>query len=253
LSLRELGDEAQSPAHTVRLLIDPPLEGATNMARDEALLQRVGRKEAPPTLRVYQWDPATLSLGYFQSYAELREQPKAIRSMPVVRRLTGGGAIVHEQELTYSLALPAEHPLLQRGPLQLYELVHDAVIAMLAERGIKAGRAGCQQPCSSQHGPFLCFERRHPLDVVVDDRKVLGSAQRRTAEAILQHGSLQLGSLLLAGNGRYEPDELSGPFINVLAKKIGASFGPSKWHEDTLALAHDLFDKYAGTEWTRQR
>ena len=223
------------------------------MARDEALLQHVGRGLAPPTLRLYQWDPATVSLGYFQSFAEIREQPKTIRAMPVVRRLTGGGAIIHDEELTYSLVLPTAHPLLKQGPLRLYALVHDAVVAMLADRGVTAGRVGCAPQSNGRHGPFLCFDRRHPLDVAVAGQKVLGSAQRRTADAVLQHGSLQLARLALPDRHRYEPTNLTGPLVNALAEKIGTSFAPSKWHEDTLALARDLFDKYAGAEWTRLR
>jgi hypothetical protein len=167
--------------------------------------------------------------------------------------LTGGGAILHADELTYSLTLPIDHPLLKQGPLQLYALVHDAAAAMLTARGITATRVGCAPTANSRQGPFLCFERRHPLDVVVGGRKVLGSAQRRTGDAVLQHGSLQLAGLDLPDRHRYEPANLTGPFVNALVEKIGASFVPSKWHEDSLALAHDLFDKYAGAEWTRKR
>ena len=99
------------------------------MARDEALMLRVGRSESPPTLRLYQWDPPTISLGYFQRYADYESLPPPGGLLPVVRRLTGGGAILHDLELTYSLALPINHPLVCDGPNRLYELTHDAVIA----------------------------------------------------------------------------------------------------------------------------
>lgn len=75
----------------------------------------VGRAESPPTLRLYQWDPPTISLGYFQPYAHYKSLPPPAGDLPVVRRLTGGGAILHDQELTYSLTLPCDHPLLERA------------------------------------------------------------------------------------------------------------------------------------------
>ncbi|HOW19210.1 MAG TPA: hypothetical protein PLC79_09250, partial [Phycisphaerae bacterium] len=101
---------------SIRVLIDPPLDGPTNMARDEALLRRVACGETAATMRLYEWQPPTLSLGYFQAYDDVSQQPPAIRSMPVVRRLTGGGAIVHADELTYSLIVPGDSPLLRGGP-----------------------------------------------------------------------------------------------------------------------------------------
>ncbi len=84
----------------IRVIQDGTLDGPTNMARDEALMTRVGRSESPPTLRLYQWDPPTISLGYFQSYADYESLPAPAGTLSVVRRLTGGGAILHDLELT---------------------------------------------------------------------------------------------------------------------------------------------------------
>ena len=102
--------------HTIRVIHDPALDGPTNMARDEALLSRVGRGASVPTLRLYQWDPPTVSLGYFQKYAEYECLGPPAGGLPVVRRQTGGGAILHDLELTYSLTLPrrSSHP--REGP-----------------------------------------------------------------------------------------------------------------------------------------
>ena len=111
----------------MRLLIDEPADGVTNMARDEALLDWVGRGAAPPTLRFYRWEPPTISLGYFQAYSEFEKLPPPAGELAVVRRTTGGGAILHDREWTYSLALPASHPLAAGGKApKLYELMHDA-------------------------------------------------------------------------------------------------------------------------------
>ncbi|MBN1491944.1 MAG: lipoate--protein ligase [Phycisphaerae bacterium] len=240
-------------ADTIRLLIDPPLDGPTNMARDEALLQRVDHDAAPPTLRLYQWAPATVSLGYFQAFAEFHEQSAELRDMPVVRRLTGGGAIVHANELTYSLTLPHTHPLARDGAVRLYERVHDAAIDLLNARGIAAGRVRCAASTNAQRGPFLCFERRHCVDVLVGARKVLGSAQRRTARTVLQHGSLQLDGLAPVTGPDNDLADLGAAWVEALSKRHKLDFAHADWDTEALAIAATLTDKYAGNDWTQRR
>src|SRR5436190_15116613 len=93
---------------SLRLIIDPPLIGPMNMAIDEALLESAAT-DGVATLRLYQWSEPTLSLGYFQA-AEERERHQASTNCPLVRRASGGGAILHDRELTYSLALPEKSP-----------------------------------------------------------------------------------------------------------------------------------------------
>jgi lipoate-protein ligase A len=108
-------------------------------------------------------------------------------ALPVVRRLTGGGAILHHHELTYSLALAADHPL-AADPRALYDLVHVAVVEELQQQGVPAGLRG--ESHAELGGNFLCFSRGDSFDVVCGGYKILGSAQRRRRGAILQHGSL---------------------------------------------------------------
>ncbi len=145
--------DSQSAA--VRWLIDPPLDGPANMARDEAILACVGEGSSPPTLRFYRWDPPTISLGYFQAISDYEALADPAGSLAVVRRLTGGGAILHDRELTYSLTVPSAHPLIQSaGPNGLYAHVHAAFAALLARYGVPvvngpAGPGGC-----SHDGPF---------------------------------------------------------------------------------------------------
>src|SRR3954469_25809962 len=116
--------------HEIRLLFDPPAPGAWNMGVDEALLETAADC-GEGTLRFYQWSEPTLSLGYFQS-AEDRRQHAASRSCPLIRRASGGGAILHDRELTYSIALPQP---IARSPDSslLYELCHIALIEALDE------------------------------------------------------------------------------------------------------------------------
>lgn len=155
------------------------------MALDEFLLESaVDRGQS--TLRWYRWSEATVSLGYFQKEVP-PEVAERFAGVPVVRRLSGGGAILHHHELTYALALAGDHPL-AADPRALYDLVHQAIIAVLQPAGVPVALRGAARP--DLEGRFLCFSRGDPFDVVCAGFKVLGSAQRRRKRAVLQHGSL---------------------------------------------------------------
>lgn len=156
------------------------------MAVDETLLDSAA--EGICTVRWYRWEQATLSLGYFQSHEQALADSR-LRDLPKVRRLSGGGAIVHHHELTYSCAVPALHPL-AAAPRRLYTAVHERVIGVLAEFGYEAVLRGTNTPAPGVE--YLCFGRMDDFDVVMGGFKVLGSAQRRRKGAILQHGSLML-------------------------------------------------------------
>ena len=176
----------------LHLFRDPPASGAWNMAVDEALLEAAAT-DGQCALRFYGWEQPTLSLGYFQTYAE-RWQHVASAAAAVVRRVSGGGAILHDDELTYSFAIPAGHPL-AAGRLQFYTAVHAALIEVLTDWGIQAHvfEHPPDEQRSRQPEPFLCFQRRSPGDVLVGETKIAGSAQRRCRGAVLQHGSVLLG------------------------------------------------------------
>jgi lipoyl(octanoyl) transferase len=171
----------------VRLIVDPPQPGDWNMAVDEALL---GAAEAGvSTLRFYQWSAPTLSLGYFQDYRE-RDTHPASSECTCVRRSSGGGAILHDHELTYSFTAPKA----SRGGSRfqsVYDLFHQSLIRALSHWNLKA----LQNPRNEIEGvtpPFLCFQRRARGDVLIGDQKICGSAQRRHRGALLQHGSVIL-------------------------------------------------------------
>lgn len=243
-----------------RLIIDEPLDGPSNMARDEAILTRVGAGEAPPTLRLYRWAPPTISLGYFQEYADFEKLPSPAGELPVVRRQTGGGAILHDLELTYSVTLPLDHPLVTKGRCNLlYEHVHSVFAAILMKHGVPirrgpAGAGGC-----SHRGPFFCFERHSCFDLLAEGRKILGSAQRRTAGAVLQHGSLVLDcryeQWICATVRRFAPTFDIDDHLPTVARAIaaGATLEPGAMSDAEARLAEQLRDKYAGDEWTRKR
>ena len=192
------------------------------MAVDEALLDSASESDVP-TLRFYQWARPTLSLGYFQSYAQ-RWTHLPSKDADVVRRLSGGGAIVHDRELTYSLVLPASHRL-SRDTQSLYDVVHQTLVKVLGTF-FTARPTLCEQalrvPVTKE--TFLCFQRRamgdillRPLDAEPQTiaHKVVGSAQRRRRGAVLQHGSILLDRSTAA-------PELSG-IETITGKKISAS------------------------------
>lgn len=173
-----------------RLLIDEPADGAWNMAVDEVLLMRAAQL-GEWTLRFYGWREATLSLGYFQTAADRDLHPPS-RQCPLVRRSSGGGAIVHDREITYSLAAPIGRSL--DASSRLYRRVHQAIVEALTSQGIRGSL--CQAVLARPRGdePFLCFQRRGEGDVLLGNAKIVGSAQRRLRGAVLQHGSLLLGA-----------------------------------------------------------
>ncbi len=172
-----------------RLVIDDALPAAVNMARDEALLLG-GRDRA--TLRFYAWRPYAWSLGYFQRWKDFAAFAEA--GTPIARRLTGGGAIYHADELTYSLTGPFGKGVFPRRAADIFEKVHLAIRDGLRGLGVNAELSDAPTGRSAD----ICFEKPQKYDIVVSGAKLLGSAQRRRGGRFLQHGSLPLSPNLYA-------------------------------------------------------
>jgi lipoate-protein ligase A len=229
------------------------------MARDEALLAAVGRGDSPPTLRLYEWTPPTVSLGYFQPFALFESLEPPAGALAVVRRLTGGGAILHDQELTYALTLPVSHRLLAQGADRLYEIAHRAITSCLTAVGSVPAPCGVTDDSGPRRGPFFCFARRHRFDLLVGSDKLAGSAQRRAGGTVLQHGSIILGN-------RFPQQPTAAaplPFDQALpvvraalpdhfAEATGETLEAGVWFEHEWEAADKLVDKYAGVDWTRR-
>ncbi len=244
----------------LRLIIDLPADGPTNMARDEAILQFVGRGKAPPTLRFYRWSPPTISLGYFQSHNEYAALPPPAGELAVVRRLTGGGAILHDLELTYSLVLPLDHTWIARAnPAVLYDRVHSAVAAVLTGYGVPVTRPNPDTPTGCSHGgPFFCFQCHSRFDLLAGGRKLMGSAQRRTASAVLQHGSLILASRYAQQTCATLAEYTTVDVLACLPRLAEAIAGnpmaeAGRLSPAELKLADELCGKYADPAWTCKR
>lgn len=195
---------------TWRILITPPARGAWNMAVDEAILEAVGRCESPPTLRLYAWEPACLSLGYAQHITDIAIPRLKERGWEVVRRPTGGRAVLHTDELTYSVIAPPTEPRVTGTVLESYHRLAQALVEALNLLGM---RVELRDKSVSPHGAAanpVCFEVPSTYEITVEGRKLVGSAQARRKEGVLQHGSLPLtGDLTRILQVLHFPDEES--------------------------------------------
>src|SRR3982074_1947256 len=173
-----------------RLLLNARGRGAWNMAVDEVLLDGVAGGTAPPTLRFYEWSPPCPSLGYFQPFDRVDLDGCRALGVEVVRRPTGGRAILHDRELTYSVTLPASALGHDGGVLPSYYRLSLALQDGLRRLGVPAALAP-ESAASTPgiHGP-ACFDRPSAHEILLAGRKLVGSAQMRRGGALLQHGSI---------------------------------------------------------------
>lgn len=168
-----------------------------NMALDEALLDWHSEGKIPPTIRFYGWDPATLSIGYFQKVEkEINLDAVKEHGLGFVRRPTGGRGVLHEHELTYSVIVSEEHPEMPRTVTEAYRVISEGILKGFQGLGLEAyfavprtaeEREGLKNPRSA-----VCFDAPSWYELVVEGRKVAGSAQTRQKGVILQHGSILL-------------------------------------------------------------
>lgn len=286
-----LVDPSEAGEACVRLVSDPAASGARNMALDEAWLRIYEASEAPPPiiLRLYSWEVPTLSLGRFQSHAEALADPHAA-GLPVVRRPSGGGAILHGPgELTYAV-IAAFRVLGTREPRAAYARIHAAVADALARLGVGAGPrpAGAadeaardadqdadhdadtgkssghdRDPAGAVSSRFFCFNKVTDFDLVSGDRKLVGSAQFRLGKAFLQHGSIPLRAELGLSRATSVSErlgrpvsrtELEGALALAFADHFdGVSDQPSDAVEPAVLAAADRLEreKYATGRWTR--
>ncbi len=175
-----------------RLLVeDEPRSGAANMAVDEAIAMATGRGDVPPTLRFYRWQPPAVSLGRHQKMADVNVARISALGYDLVRRTTGGRAILHTDELTYAVAAPAEEPRMAGGVMDAYLRLSNALLTGLQALGLAAEKAAGDV----RAGPDVsaaCFEVPSAYEITAAGRKLMGSAQSRRQGYVLQHGSLPL-------------------------------------------------------------
>jgi lipoate-protein ligase A len=200
---------------TWRLIIDDPCDGATNMARDEAIATVHAAGATPPTLRLYRWQPACLSLGRFQRSGEIDREACARRSIAIVRRPSGGRALLHDEELTYAIIVRDDHPLLGgESILASYRQISLALRDGLRRLGVAAELTPVERERRAG-GSAACFDAPASYELTVVGRKIAGSAQTRRDGVLLQHGAIPLAphANRLAALIRHPPEDLDAKMI----------------------------------------
>lgn len=211
--------------------------GERNMALDRALLRAYQRGELnSPLLRVYAWDPPALSLGYHQSVRDLDLSRLRAQRIDLVRRPSGGGAVLHWREWTYAVAGPLGIPGLGGGFREIYASLAGSLVEALNRLGVAAQSEGTGGPES-----FLCFESLHGHEISVGGRKLVGSAFRQTRRAFLQHGSLLVGPehlriVELLGEGNTEEREARRQSLRRRTTNL-KELGHSELSAESFALA----------------
>jgi lipoate-protein ligase A len=266
------------PAADWRLLKTGLADGATNMAIDEAILWAVAEGESRPTLRFYGWQPPCLSIGYSQSLADQVDVDRCREAgIDCVRRPTGGRAILHTDELTYSVVAPQTEPRVAGGVVESYRRLSAGLVAGLRALGVVVAQV---ETADDKGESAACFDAPSNYEITVGGKKLVGSAQVRKKRVVLQHGSLPLegdivrifdflkvpseerreelrqelrarATSLELALGRVVPfDEVARHLADGFAQALNLRLIPGQLSQHELALAEKLWrEKYAAREW----
>ncbi len=243
------------------------------MALDEAIAMAVKRGNSPPTLRLYEWDIPSVSVGYFQRMRDINIDYCRERSIPIVRRPTGGRAILHNHEITYSFSVKTEYGVFSKGLLDSYKKISRAFGLALSKIGL-ASELKLQKEPHRNRSP-LCFQSTSYGEITINSKKVIGSAQKRWTDGLLQQGSIPfiIDEDEIAKVFRLKSSEIGKKFTGL--KKILSNlniesfkdairvsfeetfdtriilFSPS---QDEISLAEELeIKKYSSPQWNFQR
>jgi lipoate-protein ligase A len=206
-----------------------PLSAALNMAVDEALLERA----SIPILRFYGWRQPSLSFGYFGRYSDVA---KEAAHREIVRRWTGGGIVLHGDDLTYSFILPRAHIGASHSSRAIYSHVHGAI-----QRALSASEDVALAASDAPKISDACFANPVVADVLISGRKIAGAAQRRTRAGLLHQGSIQYGRL---------PSDFPETFAAELCSRVQRD-APSRALLDRAAEI--TAEKYDTAEWLHRR
>ncbi|MFB6496638.1 lipoate--protein ligase family protein [Bacillus haynesii] len=262
---------------------------AFNMALDEALLYWHSENKIPPTIRFYGWNPPTLSVGYFQNIEkEINLDAVKKHGLGFVRRPTGGRGVLHDQELTYSVIVSEEHPEMPKTVTEAYRVISEGILEGFRELGLDAyfaiPRTEKEKQSLKNPRSSVCFDAPSWYELVVEGRKVAGSAQTRQKGVILQHGSIlldldedKLFDLFIYKNDRLRErmqrnfkqkavaineltkekvtiEEASEAFKKGFERGLNIHLEPYELTEEETEFVADLAKtKYAADEWNYRR
>lgn len=262
------------PRATWRLIRSEPADGATNMAVDETVLRAVAHGEVPPTLRLYAWEPPSLSLGRGQPADDVDRRAVRDGGYGLVRRPTGGRAILHVDELTYSVIIPQSDPRVAGSVVESYRRLSAALVRALELLGVPHIVADQRVEEAGEEGP-VCFEVPSDYEITAAGKKLVGSAQMRAQGVVLQHGAVPLhGDIaricpLLAQHPdpvrvrarattveralgrRVSWDEAAEALARGFAETLNLELKPANLTPQERAAARALrAEKYAASDWT---
>jgi lipoyl(octanoyl) transferase len=272
----------QTYAQPWRLIRHAPARGDWNMAVDEAILDMSAAGKAPPTLRLYAWSPACLSLGHAQSAQDVDRTRLEMNGWMLVRRQTGGRAILHIDELTYAVIAPLKNPIVAGSVLESYSRLAKALLRALNLLALNAHAAQSYPlPAGADPKGPVCFEVPSNYEITLGGKKLIGSAQARRREGVLQHGTLPLygdlaritsvlafpeessrkqaatrllehATTLQESLGRIVPwSEAAEAFVRAFQEEFNLQLVPGDLTQEEEARLEELLDqKYSHPDWT---
>lgn len=190
-----------------------------NMSVDEAVMESHRAGLVPPTIRFYQWSPPGLTLGYFQRIEEVVDENACEENdIDIVRRLTGGRAILHDDELTYSLIIDEKYDYLPKSILESYKIISGGIVSAIQSLGLEVKLKAVEKNKKTPKGfSSACFDAPSWYEVVFGDKKLVGSAQTRKKGIILQHGSIPFS---IDVDTLYQVLKTSSDRVKVKMKKL---------------------------------
>jgi len=235
-----------------RLIDSGYLDAYTNMAIDEAVFLMREKLGLPATLRFYAWKPAAVSMGYFQKIEDPSLEEYKRQKIPIVRRFTGGGAILHRNEITYSLACSTHEFSAFKDITKTQQLVHEAIILGLQNLGINAE---LERKETERPDPYFCFVNPSKYDVVEAGRKIVGSAQRRKNKAFFQHGSILMDNKIpFEGAEKRYKEKIIDSLTLGFEKRLGIRLRPGQLTKEEVRLSQELREtKYSTQNWNYRR
>lgn len=267
-----------------RVLRNKTYSGAMNMAIDEAIMISYKEGRCNPTLRFYTWEPACLTIGYFQKLEKEIDLEKCNSlGIDYVRRATGGRAVLHEDELTYSIIVGEDNQLIDRSINESYKFISQGIVKGLEIEGIEVDELSKGERITREKLSAACFNTHASYEITINNKKVVGSAQHRHDGVILQHGSIVIdfdvdklfeiiktktpelkervkrftsskaSGIEIETGKDIDINSLEASIIQGFEYVFGVQFEEDELSEYELDLASKLYEKYRDKEYTSKR
>ena len=267
-----------------RVIKSKSYDGAMNMAIDEAIMIAHKEGRVKPTLRFYTWDPACITIGYFQKLEDEIDLEKCMElNVDCVRRITGGRAVLHENELTYSVIVSEDNDLMDSSISKSYKFISEALVKGLNLSGIYTDELNKGEKIGRENLSAACFNAHASYEISINKKKVVGSAQSRKDGVILQHGSIILdfdvnklfeiiktesvekkerlinftarkaSGIENETNIKLEVDELEKNLIQGIKEHFNVEFIEEGLTEYECNIAKNLYEKFRSDEYNKKR